>query len=383
MSPLVQSKLPAVGTTIFTVMSRLAAEHNAINLGQGYPDFPMSAELVALVNEAMRRDFNQYPPMPGWMPLREAIAEKIAGLYQTEVNPDTAITITPGGTYAIYSALTAILQPGDEVIVFDPCYDSYIPNIEINGAKAIPVNLTYPGYRINWEEVKKRVNPKTRAILLNSPHNPTGSVMRAEDIRQLRELVQNSGIFIVSDEVYEHLIFDGIPHESILRYPDLLERAFVCFSFGKTYNCTGWKLGYCVAPEPLTREFRKVHQFNAFSCFTPTQVALAAYLKNKEAYLGLSAFMQQKRDYFLSLMQQTKFTMHPSHGSYFICGSYERISDEHDRDLAVRITREAGVATIPVSVFYSTGKDDHVLRFCFCKKEETLEKAVERLIRFA
>ncbi len=378
----IHSKLPSVGTTIFTVMSRLATETNAINLGQGFPDFPMNEDLIALVNEAMNSNYNQYPPMPGWMPLREVVAEKIDFLYQTKVNPDTEITITPGGTYAIYSSLTAILQPGDEVIVFEPAYDSYIPNVEINGAKAIPINLIYPGYKIDWAAVKKAINPKTKAILINSPHNPTGSVISKEDIEQLRSVVKDTNIFIVSDEVYEHLIFDNIPHQSILRYPDLLQRSFVCFSFGKTYNCTGWKLGYCVAPAEMTKEFRKVHQFNAFSCFTPTQVALTSFLKNKEAYLGLASFMQEKKDYFKQLMQQTKFTMHESFGSYFICGSYERISDEGDKDLAIRITKEAGVATIPVSAFYHNGKDDKVLRFCFSKKKETLEAAVERLANF-
>lgn len=377
----IHSKLPSVGTTIFTVMSRLATEYKAINLGQGFPDFPMSEELVALVNKAMKDNYNQYPPMPGWMPLREAIAEKIEFLYQTTVNPDTEITITPGGTYAIYSSLTAILQPGDEVIVFEPAYDSYIPNIEINGAKAVAINLVYPDYKIDWDAVKKAITSKTKAILINSPHNPTGSVIGSADIEQLRSVVKDTNIFIVSDEVYEHLIFDDIPHQSILRYPDLLQRSFACFSFGKTYNCTGWKLGYCVAPAELTKEFRKVHQFNAFSCFTPTQVALTDFLKNKDAYLSLAPFMQQKRDYFKRLMQQTKFTMHESYGSYFICGSYEKISDESDKDIAIRITKEAGVATIPVSAFYQTGKDDKVLRFCFSKKEETLEIAVERLIK--
>ena len=375
----IQSKLPNVGTTIFTVMSRLATETKAINLGQGFPDFPMNEELVALVNEAMKNDYNQYPPMPGWMPLREAIAEKIELLYKTKVNPDTEITITPGGTYAIYSSLTAILQTGDEVIVFEPAYDSYIPNVEVNGAVAIKISLVYPDYKIDWDAVRKAITPKTKAILINSPHNPTGSVTSAKDIEQLRSIVSGTNIFIVSDEVYEHLIFDKLPHQSILRYPDLLERSFVCFSFGKVYNCTGWKLGYCVAPAELTKEFRKVHQFNAFSCFTPTQVALATFLKNKEAYLGLSAFMQEKKDYFKQLMRATKFSMHESYGSYFICGSYERISDEGDKDLAIRITKEYGVATIPVSAFYHNGKDDKVLRFCFSKKRETLEKAVERL----
>ena len=362
-------------------MSGLATQYNAVNLGQGFPDFPMSDELTALVNEAMQNNFNQYSPMPGWVPLMESIAEKAAFLYGANINPATEITITPGGTYAIYSALTTILQPGDEVIVFEPAYDSYIPNIETNGAKAVRINLVYPDYHIDWVAVKNAVTTKTKAIIINSPHNPTGSVISETDIVELRKIVEGTNIFIISDEVYEHLIFDNIPHQSILRYPDLLQRSFVCFSFGKVYNCTGWKLGYCIAPADLMKEFRKIHQYNCFSCFTPAQVALATFLKNKEAYLSLSTFMQEKRDYFKTLMQQTRFTMHESFGSYFICGTYERISDEGDKDLAIRLTKEAGVATIPVSAFYQDGKDDKVLRFCFSKKKETLEAAVEKLIR--
>lgn len=376
-----QSKLPNVGTTIFTVMSALANEYKAVNLGQGFPDFPMSHELTGLVNEAMQNNFNQYAPMPGWMPLREAIAEKAEFLYAANINPDTEITITPGGTYAIYSSLTAILQPGDEVIVFEPAYDSYIPNIEINGAKAVTVDLVYPGYHIDWQAVKKAVTAKTKAIIINSPHNPTGSVISENDIQELRKITEGTNIFIISDEVYEHLIFDHIPHQSMLRYPDLLQRSFVCFSFGKTYNCTGWKLGYCIAPAALTKEFRKVHQYNCFSCFTPSQVALATFLKNKDAYLSLSSFIQEKRDYFKQLMQSTKFSLKDSYGSYFICGTYERISEEGDKAFAIRLTKEAGVATIPVSAFYQNGKDDKVLRFCFSKNKETLEAAVEKLAR--
>lgn len=374
-----QSKLPNVGTTIFAVMSGLATEYNAVNLGQGFPDFPMSEELTDLVNKAMRNGFNQYAPMPGWLPLRESIAEKVKFLYGALVDPVNEITITPGGTYAIYSAFTTILQPGDEVIVFEPAYDSYIPNIEINGAKAVTINLVYPNYHIDWVAVKNAVNEKTKAIIINSPHNPTGTVIGEEDIKQLRAIVEGTNIFIISDEVYEHLIFDAIPHQSILRYPDLRERSFVCFSFGKVYNCTGWKLGYCIAPAELMKEFRKVHQFNAFACNTPAQVALAEFLKNKDAYLSLSSMMQQKRDHFKELMKQTRFTLHESFGSYFICGTYEQISDESDKDFAVRLTKESGVATIPVSAFYQDGKDDKVLRFCFSKKPETLEAAVEKL----
>jgi len=378
----IKSKLPNVGTTIFTVMSGLATEYNAVNLGQGFPDYQMNEDLMALVNEAMKKGYNQYAPMPGWMPLKESIAEKIQFLYETKVDPNTEITITPGGTYAIYSAFTTILQPGDEVIVFEPAYDSYIPNIEINGAKAIPIPLIYPGYHIDWEGVKAAINSRTKAIIINSPHNPTGTVISEKDIEQLRLVTADTNIFIVSDEVYEHLIFDQIPHQSILRYPDLMQRSFVCFSFGKVYNCTGWKLGYCVAPAALTKEFRKVHQFNAFTCHTPSQVGLAAFLKNRDAYLSLGGFLQEKRDYFKKLMAQTKFTLQESYGSYFICGTYERISDESDKDLAIRLTKEAGVATIPVSAFYLDGKDDKVLRFCFSKKNETLEAAVEKLVAY-
>ena len=377
----IQSKLPAVGTTIFTVMSQLAAEHKAVNLGQGFPDYYMDEDLVNLVTDAMKNGHNQYAPMPGWMPLRESIAEKVEGLYGTRINPDTEITITPGGTYAIYSAFTTILQPGDEVIVFEPAYDSYIPNIEINGAKAITIDLVYPDYHIDWNTVRNSITARTKAIIINSPHNPTGMVMTEKDMEELRSVTAGTNIFIISDEVYEHLIFDNIQHQSILRYPDLLQRSFVCFSIGKVYNCTGWKLGYCIAPENLMKEFRKVHQFNCFTCHTPSQVALAGFIKNREAYMGLSAFMQEKRDYFTRLMKNTRFSMHESFGSYFICGTYERISDENDRDFSIRLTKESGVATIPVSAFYKNGKDDKILRFCFSKKKETLDAAIERLIK--
>ena len=381
-SPLhINSKLPNVGTTIFTVMSALATEHKAVNLGQGFPDYQMSEELIALVNDVMKKGFNQYVPMQGYLPLREVLAEKIQSLYTTIVNPNTQITITPGGTYAIYTALTTVLQPGDEVIIFEPAYDSYIPNVEINGAIPVLIDLKFPDYKIDWQEVKQKINAKTRMIMLNSPHNPTGAVLGEEDIQQLRSIVKGTNIFILSDEVYEHLIFDGLLHHSILRYPDLMERSFVCFSFGKVYHCTGWKLGYCVSSPELMKEFRKVHQFNCFSCHTPSQVALAEFIKNKDSYLSLGTFMQEKRDHFQQLMQQTKFEPLPSRGSYFQCYKYDRISDESDKDLAIRLTKEKAVATIPVSVFYKAGTDNKVLRFCFAKKKETLEAAVERLIK--
>jgi methionine aminotransferase len=381
MLPSIESKLPRVGTTIFTVMSSLAAELGAVNLGQGYPDFPMNEELVSLVAQAMRDGYNQYTHMNGLASLREVLAAKIAGLYGTTVDPEGQITVTPGGTYAIYTALTTVLRPGDEVIVFEPAYDSYIPNIEINGAVPVRIDLRFPDYRIDWDEVRRRITGRTRMILLNSPHNPTGAVLRPGDIEQLRSVVSETNILIHSDEVYEHLIFDRIPHESILRYPDLLERSFVSFSFGKIYHCTGWKLGYSVSSPALMKEFRKVHQFNCFSCHTPSQVGLARFLTNKDSYLSLGAFMQKKRDYFAMLMAETKFTPLPSYGSYFQLYKYDRISDEKDAAFSIRITKEYGVAVIPVSVFYVSGKDDRVVRFCFAKKEATLEKAVERLIK--
>jgi methionine transaminase len=378
----IHSKLPNVGTTIFTVMSVLAAEYKAINLGQGYPDFMMNPELIALVNKAMKAGNNQYVHMNGLLTLRERLAEKIEMLYAAKINADTEITITPGGTYAIYTALTTVLQPGDEVIVFEPAYDSYIPNITINGAVPVLIPLSYPDYSIDWELVKTSISSKTKMIMLNTPHNPTGSVLSSFDIEQLRSIVKDTGIFILSDEVYEHLIFDNRQHESMLRYPDLMERSFVCFSFGKTYHCTGWKLGYCAAPAALMKEFRKVHQFNCFSCNSPVQFALETFINEKEQYLHLGAAIQQKRDYFQLLMQQTKFKALPSYGSYFQLYSYADASEESQKDLAIRLTKEYGVASIPVSVFYNKEKDDKVLRFCFAKKENTLEEAVNRLLKF-
>ncbi len=380
--PFIKSKLPHIGQTIFSVMSSLAAKHNAINLGQGFPDFEMNEVLLELVNKAMKDGHNQYAHMNGFTSLRESIEEKVSFLYQKKINPETEITITPGGTYAIYTSLTAVLRPGDEVIVFEPAYDSYIPNIEINGAKAILLPLIYPDYKIDWNLVKEKITPATKMIMLNSPHNPTGSVLDKDDIEQLTKIVTDTGIFILSDEVYEHIIFDGLKHESILKYPDLFERSFVCFSFGKVYNCTGWKLGYCIAPASLMNEFRKVHQFNCFSCNTPLQHALAEFLKEKNEYLQLGNFLQKKRDYFKKLMEQTPFKSLSSHGSYFQLYSYAGISDETEIDFAIRLTCKASVTSIPTSAFYKNGKDNKVLRFCFAKKESTLTEAAERLLKF-
>ena len=378
MSKLINSKLPDVGTSIFTVMSQLAVEHGAVNLGQGFPDFPMDHALTDLVAKAMSDNFNQYSPMAGNALLRERLAEKTAFLYQTKLDPNSQITITPGGTVAIYSALTTVLNPGDEVIVFEPAYDCYIPAIELNGAKPILISLAYPDYSIPWDLVKEKINSRTRMMIINTPHNPTGAVLSENDITQLRSIVAGTNILILSDEVYEHLIFDGITHQSILRYPDLLERSFVCFSFGKTYHCTGWKLGYCISSPDLMKEFRKVYQFNAFCCDTPKQVGIAEFIQDKNAYLTLSGFIQKKRDYFRELMQTTPFTCIPSHGSYFECYSYANFSKENDMDLAVRLTKDYGITAVPVSAFYKNGEDNKVLRFCFAKKETTLERAVEK-----
>lgn len=379
MAVTIQSKLPEVGTNIFTVMSALAQEHQAINLGQGFPDFPMNQELVEKVAAAMRDGFNQYVPMQGYLPLRQAISDKAGKLYNTRLNPDTEITVTPGGTYAIYTAFTSFLQPGDEVIVFEPAYDSYIPNIEINGGVAIRIPLQFPDFRIDWDRVQKSVSAKTRAIIINSPHNPTGSVLQHHDIEALRRITAGTRIIIVSDEVYEHLIFDGKKHESIIAYPDLLERSFVCFSFGKVYNCTGWKLGYAIAPPDLMAEFRKVHQFNAFSCNSPVQVALADFLAKEEVYAALTADMEQRRNFFVDAMRSSRFELLPSSGSYFVCARYNRISDLGDLDFCRFMVKEAGVAAIPVSAFYKDGTDNHIVRFCFAKRAETISTAVKRL----
>ncbi len=378
----IQSKLPNVETTIFTVMSVLSNEHKAINLGQGFPDYAMDEELVERYHKAMQDGFNQYTHMNGLPLLRERIAEKVAFLYATNINPETQITVTPGGTYAIYTALTTILQPGDEVIVFEPAYDCYIPTIELNGAVAITIPLRFPDYSIDWQAVREKISDRTKCIMINSPHNPTGAVLNANDIVELKSIVLNTNIFVLSDEVYEHLIFGGKKHESILAHADLMQQSFVTFSFGKVYNCTGWKLGYCIASPAMMKEFRKIHQFNCFTCNTPAQVALADYIENRKAYLDLGASLEKRKLFFEKLMSETKFKMLPSFGSYFQCATYESMSEAADKDFAEQLVKEAGVATIPVSAFYKNGKDDKVVRFCFAKKKETIEKAVENLLKW-
>lgn len=370
-----QSKLPNIGTSIFTVMSQLAAKHNAINLGQGFPDFPMSAELIECVNKAMQSGGNQYAHTNGVPLLRERLAEKIKYLYDVNINPETNITITPGGTYSIFCAFSTIIQPGDEVIIFEPAYDSYIPNIIFNGGIVVPIELEFPDYTIPWDKVKAAITPKTKAILVNTPHNPTGRVFTKEDILILQEIVLSNNLYLISDEVYEHLIYDNKQHETVMKYPDLFARTFVCFSFGKTYHCTGWKLGYCIAPENIMKEYRKVHQFNAFGCDTPKQIAIAEYMTNKEAYLSISAMYQEKRDYLRGLLDNTKFVRLPSSGSYFESYRYDTISDEPDTVFAERLVREFGIAIVPMSAFYQKSTDHKVIRLCFAKVKETLDAA--------
>jgi methionine transaminase len=377
----ISSKLPKTGTTIFAIMSALANEHKAINLAQGFPDFPVSPKLIDLIHHYMKKGFNQYAAMPGLMSLREKIAAKTEELYTARYNPEKEITITPGGTCALYVAITAIVREGDEVIVIEPAYDSYIPAIELSGGKPITYELKAPDYKIDWNAFKKLVNFRTRMIIINTPHNPSGMVLSASDMQKLEKIVDKTDIVILSDEVYEHIIFDGIEHQSVARYPRLAERSMIVSSFGKTYHSTGWKMGYCLAPENLMSEFRKVYQFMVFSANTPIQYALADYLDDKDAYISLSQFYQTKRDYFRKLMKGSKFKLLNCSGSYFQSMNYDKITKENDRDFAIRITKEHGVAAIPVSVFYRQGTDEHVLRFCFAKSDETLEKACERLCR--
>ncbi|MVN91095.1 methionine aminotransferase [Mucilaginibacter aquatilis] len=375
------SKLPHTGTTIFTVMSALANDLGAINLSQGFPDYDCDPQLVSLVNDAMKNGYNQYAPMAGWLPLREEIARKTEKLYGAVYHPDTEITITSGGTQAIFTAICAAIHPNDEVIVFEPAYDSYAPAIKLMGGTVKSLELEPPDYRIAWDMVKRLISNRTRMIILNSPHNPTATILSESDIEELAAIVKNRDILILSDEVYEHLVFDGQTHHSMARYPELRERSFIVGSFGKMFHTTGWKLGYCLAPAALTAEFRKLHQYTVFSVNTPMQVGVAEYLKNENVYNELAGFFQQKRDYFRDGLSQTRFRLLPCSGSYFQSVSYEHISDVKDTDYAIQITHEYGVASIPVSAFYSKGTDHKVLRFCFAKKQETLERAIERLIK--
>ena len=369
------SKLPNVGTTIFTVMSRLAQEHNAINLSQGFPDFDCAPKLLELVTKYFNAGLNQYPPMAGIMALRERVTEKAAALYGAHYDPEHEATIVPGATYGIFTAIAAFVRPGDEVIVFEPAYDSYVPAIEVNGGKPVYVRLQYPEYGIDWQEVQRAITPKTRMIVINTPNNPTTSVFSAEDMRVFANMLRNTDIVVVADEVYEHLIYDGRQHQSVARFPGLAERSFVVSSFGKTYSVTGWKMGYVLAPKELMSEFRKVHQFNVFVTNGPLQYVLADYMADPAAYLSLAAFYQQKRDFFLARLAGSRFRVLPSRGTFFQNLAYDAITDEKDTDLAVRLTKEKSLASIPLSVFYHDGHCDKVLRFCFAKSEATLAKA--------
>ena len=377
----IESKLPHVGTTIFTVMSGLANETGAINLSQGFPSFEVSRELIELYHQAMMNNYNQYAPMPGLLSLREELSKKTEKIHRAYYNPESEITITAGGTQALYTAITAFVNKGDEVIIFEPAYDSYKPAIELAGGIIKPYSLTPPDYRINWEEVKQMITSKTKMIMINTPHNPSGAILTAYDLEQLDAITRDTNIIVLSDEVYEHIIFDGEIHQSVARFENLRNRSVIVYSFGKTFHATGWKTGYCLAPEYLMKEFRKVHQFLVFSVNTPLQVALAAYLKNEEHYLNLPSFYQAKRDYFLSLIEGCSFTFTPCKGSYFQLLDYSSFSNEKDKDLAIRLTKEFGIASIPVSVFYSSTVDTKMLRFCFAKDNETLEKAAEKIHR--
>jgi methionine transaminase len=377
--PRIDSKLPNVGTTIFTVMSRLALERGAINLSQGFPDFDCDPALVETVARHMREGRNQYAPMQGVPALREAIAAKFAALHGRRYDPESEITVTSGGTEAIFDAIAAIVRPGDEVIVFEPCYDSYIPAIQINGGTPVVITLSFPDYAIDWDEVRRAITPRTRMLILNSPHNPSGSILSDQDIRRLETIVDGTDLLILSDEVYEHIIFDGRRHESMARSETLASHSFIVGSFGKMYHTTGWKIGYCAASVPLSAEFRKVHQFVTFSSSTPVQHAFADFLARKEGYPALSGFYQAKRDLFLRLMEGSRFRSLPCRGSYFQLMDYSSITREPDAEFAMRLLEEHGVASIPTSPFLTKSVAPLVLRFCFAKKDETLAAAAERL----
>lgn len=376
----IQSKLPSVNTTIFSVMSKLASEYNAINLSQGFPDYGCDPKLIELVNQAMDAGFNQYAPMPGNITLRETIAEKVENIYSVKYDPDAEITVTAGGTQAIFTALTAIINSGDEVIIFEPAYDCYAPTVKLLGGLVKTYELEPPNYGIDWDMVKKLFSVNTRMIILNSPQNPTGSILSAEDMQSLIKLIRGTDILILSDEVYEHLVFDDQKHISVMLYPELRERSFIIASFGKLLHATGWKIGYCLAPAQLTKEFRKVHQFNVFSVNSPMQQAIAHYIKEPRHYQGIAAFFQEKRNYFSNLLAKSRFKLLPCKGSYFQCASYSHFSDEKDTDFCVRLVKEFGVAAIPVSAFYQKSTDHKIIRFCFAKESSTLAAAAEKLI---
>ncbi len=376
-----RSKLPGASTTIFTVMTKMAQDENAINLAQGFPDFDGPAALRDRVCWHMNHGHNQYSPLAGVPELREQIAIKVAELYGREVDPASEITVTPGATEALYCAITAVVHPGDEVIVFDPAYDTYDPAVTLNGGVCRHIPMTYPDFKIDWQQVHAAVNERTRLIILNTPHNPSGACLAESDFAELRDIVREREIFLLSDEVYEHIVFDQQPHRSLLSEPELAERSFVVFSFGKTFHATGWRVGYCVAPKALMAEFLKIHQFINFSTNAPMQYGLADFMQDDPGFCrGLPAFYQQKRDHFVSLMAKSRFRMQPTAGSFFQLADYSAISNEPDTEFAIRLTREAKVAVIPISVFYQNPPDQKVVRFCFAKNADTLSQAAERLL---
>ena len=380
-TPLLQTKLPAVGTTIFTVMSTLAVETNAVNLGQGFPDFHCDPKLVDVVTDAMKQGLNQYPPMTGVPVLREAIAAKIAALYGHQYNAASEITITAGATQAIITIILAVVHAGDEVIVLEPCYDSYVPNIELAGGVVVRVPLTPGTFRPDFDRISAAITSKTRAILINSPHNPSGTVWSRDEMLRVQEILAPTQVLLISDEVYEHMVFDGQQHQSAALFPDLAARAFIVSSFGKTYHVTGWKVGYVAAPASLSAEFRKVHQFNVFTVNTPVQYGIAAYMADPTPYQQLPAFYQRKRDLFRFGLARTRFKLLPGEGTYFQCVNISDVSDLSETEFCKWLTSEIGVAAIPLSAFYGNGFDQRVVRFCFAKKDETLNAALERLAK--
>ena len=380
-TPKLETKLPAVGTTIFTVMSTLAAERGAVNLGQGFPDFNCDPALVQAVTDAMTRGLNQYPPMTGVPVLREAVSAKIKAMYGRSYDAASEITITAGATQAIITAILAVVRPGDEVIVLEPCYDSYVPNIELAGGTVVRVPLTPGTFRPDFDKISAALNSKTRAIVVNSPHNPSATVWTEGEMLQLQDLLAPSETLLISDEVYEHMVFDGQQHQSAARFPGLASRAFIVSSFGKTYHVTGWKVGYVAAPASLSAEFRKVHQFNVFTVNTPVQYGLASYMEAPEPYLDLPAFYQRKRDLFKDGLSRTRFKLLGTQGSYFQCVDISDVSDLSEADFCLWLTKEIGVAAIPLSAFYGDGFDQRVVRFCFAKQDETLRLALDRLAK--
>ncbi|KYG72440.1 methionine aminotransferase [Roseivirga echinicomitans] len=375
----INSKLPNVGATIFATMSKMAKDYNALNLSQGFPDFPVSPELIEGVHHYMKAGFNQYPPMTGMPQLRERIADKIEKSFGAKVNVETEITLTAGAIEAINATITTLVSKGDEVIMMVPAYDAYDPIITQNGGITIPIALTQPHFAIDLDTVREKVNAKTRMIIINSPHNPTGAMIDAGDLSILAEITRDTNIIVLSDEVYEHIVFDGRAHESILKHEELRQRSVATFSFGKTFHATGWRIGYMVAPDWITAEVRKVHQYMAFAVHTPSQLAIADYLEDADHYNNLGAFYQQKRDLFLDLIKGSRFESLPSNGTYFQLLSYKNISEKPDLEMAEWLTKEKGIASIPISVFYDTKEDNRMLRFCFAKSEETLTKAAEIL----